>query len=488
MKRSFGIFSSHFQNVSVRLSPRRIENSNHRHTKRIPRIVIFDQRRDWSKWDVLKLALLFPIIVLFILSLVIPAYAESEKIEKSFSVKKGGELIIDSDLGEIRVDTWDEDEVSVLITKQARNQERLDAFEVEMDQRGNDIHISGDNELHNRVRVEFRIKVPKEYNVDLSTGGGSINVDDINGDVKLDTSGGSITIGSVSSGDIDAHTSGGNISVADVTGNVAVDTSGGSISIGNVDDGNVDAHTSGGNIRVGDVGGELKVHTSGGSIILGTVTGTSSIHTSGGSISLGHGGRNVNAHTSGGGIMIGPSKGNVNVHTSGGNINIGMTDGDVDANTSGGSISVSGSKGTIGIKTSGGNLSVESSGGPVRANTSGGSIRIMQAKGAIDAGTSGGAIEAEMIETDNSKDTHVKLHSSGGPLTVYLPTTIEATVSADLKISDFADRDYEIYTDFPLSIKGEDSDHISARGNINGGGDRIQLNTTNGDIQILKLK
>ena len=92
-----------------------------------------------------------------------------------------------------------------------------------------------------------------------------------------------------------------------------------------------------------------------------------------------------------------------------------------------------------------------------------------------------------MIETDNSKDTHVKLHSAGGPLTVYLPATIEATVSADLKISWFADREYEIYTDFPLSIKGEDSDHISARGKINGGGDRIQLSTTNGDIQILKL-
>lgn len=393
---------------------------------------------------------LFPVIILFILSLTIPAYAESEKIEKSFSVKKGGELIIDSDLGEIRVDTWGEDEVSVLIKKQALNQERLDAFEVEIEQRGNDIHIRGDNELNNRIRVEFRVKVPKEYNVDLSTGGDSINVDDIIGDVKLDTSGGSITIGNVNGGDIDAH-------------------------------------TSGGNIRVGDVNGDLKVHTSGGSIILGTVTGKSSIHTSGGNISLSHGGRDVNAYTSGGGIMIGPSKGNVNVHTSGGNINIGMTDGDVDADTSGGSVSVSGSKGKIGIKTSGGNLSVESSGGPVRANTSGGSIRIMQAKGAIDARTSGGAIEAEMIETDNSKDTHVILHSSGGPLTVYLPATIEATVSADLKISWVADRDYEIYTDFPLSIKGEDTDHISARGEINGGGDRIQLSTTNGDIQILKL-
>ena len=140
------------------------------------------------------------------------------------------------------------------------------------------------------------------------------------------------------------------------------------------------------------------------------------------------------------------------------------------------------------IHTSGGNLFVSSSGGPVKADTSGGNIKILQAKGAIDADTSGGSIEAEMIETDNSKDTHVSLHSSGGTITVYLPEKIEATISAKLKISYFAVRDYMIYSDFPLSIKGEDSDRITADDNINGGGDRIELSTTNGDIYIKKLK
>ncbi len=437
--------------------------------------------------------MLFPVVVLFVLTLVMSAHAETEKIEESFSVSKGGELIIDSDLGTIDVDTWGEDEVFVSIKKRARKQKQLDGFEVEIEQRGNDIYIRGDNERRNRVRVEFRVKVPMAYSLDLSTGGGPINVADINGNVKLDTSGGGITIGDVKGGDINAHTSGGNIRVADVTGNVEVDTSGGNISIGNVDEGDVDAHTSGGNIQVGDVRGDLKANTSGGGIVLGTITGKSKIHTSGGNISVARGDGDIDAHTSGGGIAIGPSKGDVTVHTSGGNINIDMTEGDVNANTSGGSIMVSGSRGEIDIKTSGGNLSVDSSGGPVRAKTSGGSIRIRQARGAIDARTSGGAIEAEMVETDNSKDTHVILHSSGGTLTVYLPETVEATVSADIKIKEFwfagrdYETDYEIDSDFPLSIKGEESDHISARGEINGGGDRIQLNTTNGDIYIRKL-
>lgn len=432
--------------------------------------------------------LLFSIVALFMSALAMSAYAETENIEKSFEVSKGGTLFIDSDLGSIQVVTRDGSGVLVSVKKEARSRKRLDDFVVRIEQKENDIHITGKNKWNNRVHVAIRVDIPKEFNVDASTGGGPIDVDDITGNVKLDTSGGGITLGEVSDGDIDAHTSGGNIGVGDVRGgNAKVNTSGGGIIIGNVDEGDVDAHTSGGNIQVGDVNGDLKVDTSGGGIRLGRITGKASIHTSGGNISVSQGGSDVKAHTSGGGIRIDSSKGDVTVHTSGGNIDIGMATGNVDADTSGGSIRVSGGEGKIVVRTSGGNLSVDSSGGPVKADTSGGSIRIMKAKGAIDARTSGGAVEAEMIETDSRKDTHVTLHSSGGSLTVYLPETIEATVSANLKISTFANRDYQIYTDFQLTIEGEEGDRISARGDINGGGDRIQLNTTDGDIFIKKL-
>ena len=57
-----------------------------------------------------------------------------------------------------------------------------------------------------------------------------------------------------------------------------------------------------------------------------------------------------------------------------------------------------------------------------------------------------------------------------------------------MKKSLFADHDYQIHSDFPLSIKDEDRNSITAKGDINGGGDSIQLNTTDGDIYIKKLK
>ena len=381
-----------------------------------------------------------------------PAMAETQEINKSFDVKSGGTLRIKSDNGKIAVETWSEDKVAVEVRKKAKNKERLERFEVTISKKGNDIVVYGESGFNSRVRVSYVVKVPKKYNVNLQTGGGSIQVSDIQGGVTVDTSGGSITIGNVTGGN------------------------------------NVDANTSGGSIKVGDVDGNLKVDTSGGSIKLGSVKGKSTIETSGGSISLEKGGNDVVAETSGGSIKIGPVKGNVAVETSGGSIVIDKAEGNVKADTSGGSIKVMGSKGKIEVETAGGSIFIGSSNGPVIAETAGGKIRILQARGYIEAETAGGSIEAEMIETNNKVDSHVYLDTAGGSITVYLPKNFKASITAELKITRSAKRDYRIYSDFPLTIKGEKSDKVTASGDINGGGDKVILETTNGDIHIRMLK
>jgi hypothetical protein len=393
----------------------------------------------------------FLLVALFSVIAAIPAKSETENVAKSFSVKSGGTLTIESDQGSIKVATWDKQTVEVLVEKNDRKQKLLDGFKIKFNQKGNDIFVEGDGDWNNKVSVKFIIKVPQEFNLDLKTGGGAIGV-------------------------------------ADISGEVNVKTSGGSIDIGNVTQGSVDAHTSGGNIKVGDVHGNLKVDTSGGHIRLGKIKGKSSIETSGGNITLEQGGNDVKAETSGGSIKIGPVKGKVDVDTSGGSIRIGAADNDVVAKTSGGAIKVEGSKGSIDIRSSGGNLFVGSSGGPVKAKTSGGNIQILQAKGFIEADTSGGQIEAEMITKDKNIDTHVNLESSGGSITLHIPDSLAASVSATLKITRSAKRDYRIYSDFPLTIKGENSSKITAKGDINDGGDKITLSTTNGDVYINMLK
>ncbi len=391
-------------------------------------------------------------LLITVLSLMMSSSLRSETVDikKSFSVKSSGTLILDSDYGSIEIEAWDKQKVEVLVKKQSRKKKRLDDFEITITQQGNDVVVEGDG-TSSRVSIDYSIKVPTQYNLDLKTGGGAIVVSDLEGKVKLTTSGGSINIGNISKG-------------------------------------NVDAETSGGSIKVGDVEGNLKVDTSGGSIELGSIKGTAEIETSGGSIKVKQGGSYLNAETSGGSINIGPVNGKVNVDTAGGSIRIGLAEGDVTAETSGGSIKVEGSKGKVNIDSSGGNLFVGSSGGPVIAETAGGSIKILKARGFIEAETAGGKIEAEMILADKGTDTHVSLETAGGSITIYLPKNLAATISASLKITRSARRDYRIYSDFPLTIKGEDSDRVTAKGKINGGGDKVNLETTNGDIYIKMLE
>ena len=354
---------------------------------------------------------IFLLVALFSVIAAIPAKSETENVDRSFSVKSGGNLTIESDQGSIKVVTWDKQKVEVLVEKKAGKQKQLDSFKVNFDQKGKDIFVEGDSVRNNRVSVKFINKIPQKFNLDLKTGGGSIEVADISGEVKVNTSGGNIIIGDVIQG-------------------------------------NVEAKTSGGNINVGDVDGNLKVDTSGGNIRLGKINGKSSIDTSGGNITLRQGGSDVKAENSGGSIKIGPVKGKVDVDTSGGSIQIGMAGDDVVAKTSGGSINVEGSKGSVEIGSSGGNLFVGSSGAPVKAETSGGNIKILQARGFIEADTSGGNIEAEMIIDDKNADTHVNLDSSGGSITLHIPESLAASVSATLKITRSAKRDYRIYSDF----------------------------------------
>ena len=105
----------------------------------------------------------------------------------------------------------------------------------------------------------------------------------------------------------------------------------------------------------------------------------------------------------------------------------------------------------------------------------------------VDINCAGGSIEAEMMVSDSNVDTHCTLISSGGDLILWIPKDLEATFDVELKITRWADEDYEIMSDFPLKIdkKGRG---VVCGGDLNGGGDLIKLKTTNGDIEIRKLR
>jgi len=369
----------------------------------------------------------------------LPVHAQD--IEQEFDVQPGGRLNIISDAGPITVRSWDQNQVRVRVINH-------EAYEVSVEQSGNEVRVVAEDD-RGRSRIRFEVQVPREFNLELDTGGGSIEVDDMLGNVYADTSGGSITVGRVENGDVVADTSGGRIEVTEViNGDVTADTSGGRIEIGNVI-GDVDADTSGGSINIGDVDGDVIADTSGGNIEVGEVTG------------------------------------DVELDTSGGSIRAGYANGRMTADTSGGNITLEGSDRLLIADTSGGTIRIRRSGGPVEVDTSGGNIYLGPINGYIEADTSGGSIDAELGVLELGQDAHIDLDSSGGDIELRIPADHAATVDARIEVSRRARGDYRIYTDFPLSITGQDDREVLARGDINGGGDRIRIETSNGDIRIM---
>jgi hypothetical protein len=266
------------------------------------------------------------------------ASAAQDTIRKGFNVAAGGTLRLDSAIGDITIVSGGTGvAIEVVRTSNgSRGEEQLRDHHIDFKQSGNDVIIDSDFDdagnkswtkwIHfsNDYDVQWNIRVPSTYNVELKTSGGSIDLANIGGTV-------------------DARTSGGSIKTGRVTGNATLKTSGGSIYVGGAS-ADLIAHTSGGSIEIGDTTGPVEAKTSGGSITLARVGGKVYARTSGGGIRIDDAMGSVDASTSGGSITAKLSRqpqGDSRLSTSGGGVTVSIAGGvnlELDAHASGGGV------------------------------------------------------------------------------------------------------------------------------------------------------
>lgn len=376
-------------------------------------------------------ALVAAILVAVPMFLAFGRFVEDDGRTKSFTVGKGGTLEVTVDGGDIRINVWEKNEVLV----KAEGLDESDLKRLEMTQSGNDVRVELRNRWGSHSHSRFDITVPSQYNASLHTSGGDIDVrGTLNGTVKGATSGGDVTLGNVTSGKVDLATSGGNMRTGDIQADVSLKTSGGDIELGNVG-GEANVNTSGGNITVKSVGKSLKANTSGGNIDIGDVGGEAKVSTSGGDIQV----RKVT--------------------------------------------------GSATLSTSGGDIQLGSSSGTVKAHTSGGNLKLENISGSIDAATSGGDVTADLRPSGKGRS---RLASSGGEITLSLPEDAKATVEATIRIQGWGSHkgEYKVRSDFKADSydQSENDREIRATYKLNGGGELIELKTTNSDITIKKLR
>lgn len=220
--------------------------------------------------------------------------AADRKFEKSFAVSSGGNLIVNTDVGSVKVVGTGGSAVVIIAELEGR-QKDVDDFDITAEQKGNEIVVRGKSSRKknwlfgwgsNDLDVRFTIEVPAAYSADLNTSGGDIVVSSLKGTVKGKTSGGDLEMKNVE-GTLDMRTSGGNIRAEKVTGSLAMETSGGDVNITEAR-GSLDVGTSGGSISIAAIDGKIRAETSGGNIKVRMAEGHSGLHaeTSGGNIDV----------------------------------------------------------------------------------------------------------------------------------------------------------------------------------------------------------
>ena len=230
--------------------------------------------------------------------------------EKSFNISPGKNLLVDLSSGDVKVTYWDKDEVYIKIFANENAMEKMN-FNME----GNEemIKITGKKKSSisswfSNMNVEVEIKVPPQFNLDISTAGGDIKCGGITGKAELNTSGGDIWADKFS-GVLNASTSGGDIFIFCNDAQINAETSGGDIKLEyEGENKGIDLSTSGGDIEVKvakEINASMELSTSGGDVSCSL--NMSNVKKSSGSSLIGDlngGGQKLSAHTSGGDITV----------------------------------------------------------------------------------------------------------------------------------------------------------------------------------------
>ena len=359
----------------------------------------------------------------------VPLPQDTPAVRKSLPAKQGGALEIDVEPGSVELEPWDKQEVVVETDDiDEQHPERLS-----MTQSGNAIHVQYKDRRWSTGNIQFHINLPAEFSVNIRTSGGNVVQRDwMKGSLTVNTQGGNIEI-ERHAGNVDAHSGGGNIKADSIDGDALFKTGGGNVTV-RATTGMVNVESGGGNIHVMGVRKSLDIRTGGGSITLGDIEGTSKVHTGGGSLRTGR------------------------------------------------------LSGVAQLETGGGNIEVLGASQEMNVKSGGGTVKLHQIAGPINVTTGGGNIDIDLLASSGGQSL---IHSGGGDILLSIPENAHASIHALVtERSSWGSRHkrIDIRSEFKADSFDRKDDEIEATYTLNGGGHSVDVETSNGIINIRKLK
>lgn len=204
----------------------------------------------------------------------------TDVIQESFDVKPGGLFVIESTASDIVVNSTSDNvcTIEIVRTLSANSKESAEEIlnELSTDISENDGNVSVIIKNKSKTRGWFNFKkkkyslkiiatVPHEFDLNLKTSGGDIEISNVDGDISLKTMGGSLELFDCS-GVFNLKTAGGNIEAENISGEGSFKTTGGDIEIEN-GNGEFIAKTTGGDLEFTNMTGSLIGKTTGGDVL-----------------------------------------------------------------------------------------------------------------------------------------------------------------------------------------------------------------------------
>jgi DUF4097 and DUF4098 domain-containing protein YvlB len=363
-------------------------------------------------------------------------YAVGDEVEKTFKAKPGGTLELDfRSGGSAEITGWDKDEIHIVMSCDAND---MEDWNIDFDESRDGLTVVTKVARGiNTTSLNAVINVPHEYNIKIDSAGGSFEFFDLEGKFT-------------------GRTAGGQLVLKDCKGEVRLSSGGGQMHVNDCElDGRM--KTGGGKVWVENVEGDFKASSGGGAVTYKNVR-----NKNGKVLSFGNGDLDVNGET----VMIKNAGGKIRVNEA--------------------------PEGAV-VSTGGGNIRVRNADKFVSARTGGGDISIEMVRGWAKAVTGAGDIDVT-IEKSGGEEAII-LRSGYGDINLTVPEDIGLTFEIDLGYIRESSRDFKIDSDMKLSIVKTDEwekkngehnwwKHIYGMGEVNGGGQKVRIKTTNGNVYI----
>lgn len=358
--------------------------------------------------------------VSFIAALVLGVGAASA-LEREFSVRSGGLLEFDLKTGgEITIVGWSSESVQVSADVSGRS---ADVVDLTIEERDGGVFIRSEvieKRKYQNTSISFDVRVPSIFDVKISSMGGGVSIDGVEGTFS-------------------GKTMGGKLNLTNLKGELQLTTMGGSVRLTNSDvDGKV--KTMGGKALVEDVFGDVKVTSMGGNVTHRRVTRTH-------------------------GESIGDQ---VKIDTMGGDINVPEAPSGADVHTMGGDITIDSARDFVKAKTMGGDIRIKEADGWVKATTMAGDVWVL-----VNGGHD--------VELKSMHGEVTLIMPEGADLDIDIELDYTKNSSRNYKIfSDFPiDQQESSEWDYDHG-----SPRKTISGTSSGGGNRVVIRTINGNVYL----